>query len=70
MVMENVRSKLQGQKIEHARSSIGELVTLSVGICCAPVSESVSSREMILKAEEALRTAKKRGRDRIELIDA
>ncbi len=70
MVMENVRSKLQRQRLEHARSSVGELVTLSVGICCMPVTENVTSREMIQKAEGALRSAKKKGRNRIEVIDA
>lgn len=69
MVMQAVRSKLEEQKIEHEKSQVSQLVTLSIGICCVPLNENISSRDMIVRAEEALHQAKKRGRNRIEIID-
>jgi diguanylate cyclase (GGDEF)-like protein len=70
ILLENVCDKLHAMKIEHSRSSTSDVVTLSVGIYCASASESVTSRDMILHAEQALRQAKKKGRNRIELMEA
>jgi diguanylate cyclase (GGDEF)-like protein len=70
MMMENVRSKLHEQKIQHEKSAISRLVTVSVGICCVPMNENISARDMIVRAEDALHQAKKKGRDRIEIIDS
>jgi diguanylate cyclase (GGDEF)-like protein len=70
ILMQNVRSKLQQQEIEHAKSTASQLVTVSVGICCMPINSNVNSRDLIGRAEEALRQAKSKGRNRIELIDS
>jgi diguanylate cyclase (GGDEF)-like protein len=70
IVMENVRSKLKEQKIQHEKSLISPLVTISVGLCCVPMNENISARDMISRAEDALHQAKKKGRDRIETIES
>jgi diguanylate cyclase (GGDEF)-like protein len=70
IVMENVRSKLKEQKIQHENSLISPLVTISVGLCCVPMNEKISARDMIARAEDALHQAKKKGRDRIETIES
>ncbi len=70
MMMEKVRAKLNEQKIQHEKSLISSLVTISIGLCCAPMSENISARDMIARAEDALHLAKKKGRNRIEIIDS
>jgi diguanylate cyclase (GGDEF)-like protein len=69
MMMERVMHLLQEQGIEHAKSRVGPLVTLSVGICCVPVKEDLNARDLIVRAEQALRQAKKNGRNCIEVIN-
>ncbi len=68
-LMEKVMQKLAEMEIPHDGSRVGPYLTLSVGVSCLPVSEGISARDMIMAAEEALRLAKKNGRNRIELIN-
>ncbi len=68
--MIRVLSMLQEQQIEHTGSQVGSLLTLSVGICCAPLGEEVTARGLMIRAENALRMAKDNGRNRIEIINA
>ncbi len=68
--MEKVIQALRQKAIQHEKSRISPLLTVSVGICCVPVSENLSSRNLISKAEEALRLAKSNGRNRIELANS
>lgn len=69
MMMEKVMDLLEEQHIEHGYSKVSELVTLSIGICCIPLHENVSARDLISRTEEALREAKTNGRNRIEIIN-
>lgn len=70
IVMEKVRAKLNEQKIPHERSLIDQFVTISIGLCCVPMNENISARDMIVRAEDALHMAKKKGRNRIEIIES
>lgn len=69
MMMEKVMQLLKGQNIEHEKSKISPLLTISVGICCVPIDENMSARNLISRAENALIQAKKNGRNRIEIIN-
>ena len=69
MVMENVRAKLNEQKIVHEKSLISPYVTISIGLCCIPMNENITSRDLLVRAEDALHQAKKKGRNRIEMIE-
>lgn len=61
---EHVRAKVRSLQIEHAASEMG-VVTISVGVACYDGSErSMSSVELIGRADEALYLAKSGGRDR------
>lgn len=69
VMMEKIRQQLAEMAIPHDNSRVGPHLTISVGISCLPVSQKFSARDMIMTAEEALRRAKKNGRDRIEVIN-
>lgn len=69
VLMEKIMQQLEEMAIPHENSRVGPHLTISVGISCLPVSEKISARDMIMTAEEALRRAKKNGRNRIEVIN-
>jgi diguanylate cyclase (GGDEF)-like protein len=69
VLMEKIMQQLEEMAIPHEKSRVGPHLTISVGISCLPVSEKISARDMIMTAEEALRRAKKNGRNRIEVIN-
>ena len=70
MLLENVMSRLREKNIKHEKSKINSSLTLSSGICCVPVNENMNARDLITRAEEALRLAKKNGHNRIEIINS
>jgi len=69
LMMEKIIQLLEKQAIPHESSKINPYLTLSVGICCIPVTQKVTSRDLITRADDALRQAKKNGRNRVELIN-
>jgi len=69
VLMEKIMQQLAEMAIPHENSRVGPFLTISVGISCLPVSQKISTRDMIMTAEEALRRAKKNGRNRIEVIN-
>ncbi len=69
ILMEKNCQLLRHLAIPHERSKINSLITLSVGICCIPVTQNISARDLITRADEALRLAKKNGRNRIEIVN-
>ena len=66
--MESIIKTVESHAIPHPESKVGNILTLSMGICCMPINESVSARELIMRADNALRESKKKGRNNIELI--
>ncbi len=69
IMMEKVILLLRYQAIPHESSKIDPYLTLSVGICCIPVTQNISARDLITRADDALRLAKKNGRNRVEIIN-
>lgn len=69
IMMEKVMLMLEELGIKNKKSKISPLLTLSAGICCVPVNEKMNARDLISRAEEALRQAKKNGRNRIEIVN-
>jgi diguanylate cyclase (GGDEF)-like protein len=66
---EKVMNAIQARKIEHLKSEISDYLTISAGISCVPVNERMNDRDLLTRAEEALRVAKNNGRNRIEVIN-
>jgi len=60
---------LENKKIEHDKSPAGKL-TLSVGIGCQAVNPGSSSRELLVRTDTALKLARERGGNRIEVLEA
>jgi diguanylate cyclase (GGDEF)-like protein len=60
---------LAEKKIAHDKSPTGYL-TLSVGIGCQAVSPGSSSRELLVRTDTALKLARERGGNRIEVMEA
>ncbi len=65
-----IMQKLEARQIEHARSKSGPYLTLSVGVGSQPVAPGSSSRELLARADTALKLAKERGRNRLEMLAA
>lgn len=69
LLMEKVMRALEALKIHNERSKVSPYLTVSAGICCAPVNENMNDRDLLGRAEEALRQAKKNGRNRMEMVN-
>lgn len=67
MMMQNIMDQLTELKIEHRGGKSFDHLTLSVGICCTPIQDNLSSRDLLQRAEQALLQAKRNGRNRIEI---
>lgn len=66
-VAEFIRAEVRGLQIIHAKSAVGEYVTLSLGVaCCIPAPMSQPGT-LIAIADESLYRAKKTGRDRVSV---
>ena len=68
IMMEKAMQSLQAKKIKNEKSKVDPYLTLSIGICCIPISERINSQDLISRADRALRMAKNNGRNRIEII--
>jgi len=60
---------LTDEKIEHARSPLQKVLTVSAGLGCQSVAPGSSSRELLVRADTALKLAKERGRNRLEVLE-
>lgn len=59
---------LEEKKIVHDKSPTGYL-TLSVGIGCQAVGPDSSSRELLVRTDTALKLARERGGNRVEMVE-
>ena len=60
---------LADKKIEHAESRINPYLTISVGLSNQMVGDKSSLRKLIADVDEALKSARAKGRNRMEIID-
>jgi diguanylate cyclase (GGDEF)-like protein len=65
----SVRTALAQQKIEHAKSVCSKYLTMSIGIGSQPVAAGSYSRELLVRVDTALKLAKERGHDRLEVLE-
>ncbi len=69
MRMQKIMDRLADLQIEHKGAKSSDQLTLSIGICCTPISDDLSSRDLLQRAENALLRAKRNGRNRIEIAN-
>ena len=72
-IAEKIRRQVEGLKLPHERSKIGDFVTISIGVVSAVPSNNMTSIDFIKCADEALYKAKGEGRNRVvikELLPA
>ena len=60
---------LANQKIEHTKSKTNPYLTMSVGLSCQVIGNLSSSRELLGRVDQALKTAKAKGRNRMVVLD-
>ncbi|HZF70551.1 diguanylate cyclase [Sulfuricurvum sp.] len=66
-VAEMLRTKIEALQIKNEASKCADVVTISLGVAAAP-HDSVSFETLLKQADEALYTAKQKGRNRSENI--
>jgi diguanylate cyclase (GGDEF)-like protein len=67
--IKKVTQALEAEKIEHAKSRVSPYLTISVGMSCQLVTSQSSSSVLLAKADAALKIAKEKGRNRLEVIN-
>ena len=69
LLLLRITQSLADKKIEHAESRINPYLTISVGLSSQIVANNSSSRELLSRVDEALKSAKAKGRNRMEIIE-
>ncbi len=65
-VGEQLRSTVEGLKLENAKSQVCDWVTISLGVAsCIPIPGEIETEQLIKRADEALYEAKEQGRNRV-----
>ncbi|MCP4878001.1 MAG: GGDEF domain-containing protein [Gammaproteobacteria bacterium] len=64
-----IMQELKQRNIEHIKSPLQKVLTMSVGLGSQVVAPSSSSRELLVRADTALKLAKERGHDRLEILE-
>jgi two-component system chemotaxis family response regulator WspR len=65
----NIRQAFAADKIEHLKSACADHLTLSIGLGSQTVAQGSYSRELLVRTDAALKLAKERGRDRLEVME-
>lgn len=69
-VGERIRAAIAAMAMEHARSAVAEVVTVSVGVAAGRISDGVTPEELVRAADNALYEAKRMGRNRLHASTA
>lgn len=64
-----IEKALTNLKIEHVKSKASVFLTLSIGLSSQVVTPKSSSRQLLSNADAALKQAKDKGRNRIEIVE-
>ncbi len=68
LLLVRVVRTLASKKIEHEKSKTDRYLTISIGLSCQYVAEGSSSRTLLSGADKALKSAKGKGRNRVEIL--
>ncbi len=68
-VAQSIREALAARRIEHARSGCGDYLTMSIGVGSQSVAPGSYSRELLVRVDTALKLARERGGNRIEVLE-
>lgn len=68
-IAQKIQTEIRNLRIEH-KKSIFKIVTVSQGLSSITANETSSTKELIAKADEALYTAKRIGRDNYTISDS
>jgi diguanylate cyclase (GGDEF)-like protein len=66
----DIRKALADLEIEHVKSGCSKYLTMSIGVGSQAVTPRSFSSELLVRVDTALRLAKARGRDRLEVLEA
>lgn len=69
LLLLRIIQSLADKNIEHTESRINPYLTISVGLSSQLVGNTTSSRKLLANVDEALKSAKAKGRNRMEIID-
>jgi diguanylate cyclase (GGDEF)-like protein len=69
LLMLRVIQTLADKEIEHVKSKINPYLTISVGLSSQIVGKMSSSRELLGRVDQALKSAKAKGRNRMEILE-
>jgi len=65
----DIRQAFAQNKVEHVKSACADHLTLSIGLGTQTVAPGSYSRELLVRVDAALKLAKERGRDRLEVME-
>ena len=65
----DIMQGLAQKKIEHVNSHAKDILTMSIGLGSQTVAPGSASRELLTRADTALKLAKERGHDRLEVLE-
>ena len=64
-VAEQLRQRVEAQRIEHAGATVAAVITVSVGVCSSLATPNGSAAELVRQADAHLYTAKSGGRNQV-----
>lgn len=67
-VAKRLQEKIKQLKIPHLKSTVDDIVTLSIGVACIVPTQTRSPQSLISYADQALYQAKAQGRDQINTV--
>ncbi|RSK27650.1 diguanylate cyclase [Bacillus sp. HMF5848] len=69
-VAEQLRQAIENLQLRHNRSSVSDIITISVGVYSTIVTEDTTIEQIIMRADEALYVAKDKGRNCVQSYES